>query len=302
MSRSDLTARSHPSPMESSRTLLVQLFGLVVAAALLAVFPVRPLFAQMHYGPHTPPPTVASAPVPERGQVVLGDVVPFGAGTARAWVDLGTDGTPKAIGITLTEAALEGLPAKATPGLIWMVEYVVDLPDVPLLPFDHVGVNWNPHGHDPSGVYNIPHFDFHFYQISPDERRRITARGDDLGRCQKVPVAGLLPEGYVYAVGAEEPGMGGHWADPTSHEFHGQHFTSTFIFGAYDGDVIFWEPMITKAYLESKPDIDLPLRIPAAYAEDGYYPTSYSIRYDEARKEYTIALEGLTLRQRTAAR
>jgi hypothetical protein len=32
-----------------------------------------------------------------------------------------------------------------------------------------VGLNWNPHGHIPPGVYDLPHFDFHFY-IEPIEK------------------------------------------------------------------------------------------------------------------------------------
>ena len=238
----------------------------------------------------------------ERGQTHLGDVVPFGSGTARSWVSVADDGTPTAVGITLTETALAGLPVTATPGMIWTVEYILDLPDIPLLPFDHIGVNWNPQGHMPSGVYNVPHFDFHFYLISPEERRQITARGDDLERCRRAPAPGAVPEGYIFAPESEEPGMGGHWADPRSHEFHGEAFTSTFIYGTYEGEVIFWEPMVTKAYLESHPDVMVPLQVPQGYAQTGYYPTSYGIHYDTARREHTVTLEGLTLRSVAAAR
>jgi len=246
--------------------------------------------------------TLAGASTAALDQTVLGEVIPFGAGTARSWVTLDDRGAPVAVGITLTEAALHGLPTEATPGLIWMVEYILDLPDVPSLPFDHVGVNWNPRGHAPDGIYGAPHFDFHFYTIRPEDRRRITARGDDLERCRKAPAAGLVPDGFVFAPDSEEPGMGGHWVDPASHEFHGSPFTSTFIYGTHDGAVIFWEPMITKAYLETKSDVTVPLRVPQGYAHAGYYPTSYGVHYDAARKEHTVALEGLALRQPVAAR
>lgn len=236
------------------------------------------------------------------GQLVLGDVVPFGDGTARTWVRLDANDQPTALGITLTEAALQGLPPDVTPGVIWMVEYVLAFPsDVPLLPFDHAGVNWNPRGHPPGEIYGNPHFDFHFYTISPDQRHQITARADDLERCKKAPSAGMLPAGYVYAEGAEEPGMGSHWIDPLSHEFHGKPFTSTFIFGSHDGKVIFWEPMITKAHLEERRDSMIPISQPTSYAERGYYPTSYSIQFDAKRKEYTVSLDGLTLREASMA-
>ncbi len=179
-----------------------------------------------------------------------------------------------------------------------MVEYVLALPsDVPNMPFDHVGVNWNPRGHMPNGIYNVPHFDFHFYTISPEARSRITARGEDLETCRKAPTAGHMPEGYVFAPESEEPGMGGHWIDPLSHEFHGKDFTHTFVYGTHDGAIIFYEPMITKALLETKPDEGYPIKVPNEYAQSGYYPTSYGIRYDPKRKEYSVTLEGLMLRQ-----
>ena len=240
--------------------------------------------------------------VSSSNQTLLGDVIPFGEGTARSWVQVDADGKPTTVGITLTEAALEGLAAEATPGLIWTVEYLLGMPpDVPMLPFNHIGVNWNPRGHMPSGIYNVPHFDFHFYTISPEQRRQITARGDDLEKCRKAPTASHLPEGYIFAPESEEPGMGGHWVDPGAHEFHGEAFTSTFIYGTHDSEIIFYEPMITVAYLKSKPDATIPLKVPQTYEQAGYYPTSYSIRYDAKRKEYTVALEGMTLRPATAS-
>jgi len=127
--------------------------------------------------------------------------------------------------------------------------------------FHHVAVNWNPKSHIPEGVYNVPHFDFHFYTISPTERERITARGEDLERCRKRLPEAFVPEGYVLAPGSEEPGVGAHWIDPASHEFHGKAFTHTFIYGSYDGRLIFVEPMMSKAFLESKPDIALPVKV-----------------------------------------
>ena len=273
-----------------------------VFAALVAAAFASPVLGQhaSHAASSTPTPIAASAPATAVSARVLGEVIPFGAGTARSWVDFGPDGLPAAVGVTLTEAALEGLPATATPGLIWTTEYILDLPDVAGLPFNHIGVNWNPHGHMPSGVYNVPHFDFHFYSITPDVRRGITARGDDLERGRRAPASGLLPEGYVFAPDSEEPGMGGHWADPGAHEFHGHDFTSTFIFGTYDGSVIFWEPMVTRAFLLTKPDMTETLRLPQAYGAAGFYPTDYRIQYDGSRQEYTISLGGMASRPQLA--
>jgi len=44
-----------------------------------------------------------------------------------------------------------------------MWEFLQGLPLVPAVPpFDHIGINWNPNGHPPAGVYNRPHFDVPF--------------------------------------------------------------------------------------------------------------------------------------------
>jgi hypothetical protein len=225
-----------------------------------------------------------------------GEAKPVGAGTARAWVNIGQDGKPTAVGVTMSETALLGLPASLTPGLIW-TEFLLPLPpEAAATGFDHIGLNWNPKGHDPEGVYKVPHFDFHFYLINPSERGRITARGEDVEKCRKALPAEFVPEGYVPAPGSEEPGMGLHWVEPGSHEFHGKAFTQTFIYGSYDGRLIFLEPMITKAFLETKPDLTIPVKLPSKYQKPGYYPTRYGIKYNPETRQYTVSVDGLTLR------
>ncbi|MCG3164110.1 MAG: hypothetical protein JMDDDDMK_05593 [Acidobacteria bacterium] len=238
----------------------------------------------------------ANAPKTAKPIIFAGEAQPVGNGTARPWVATDKDGKPTAIGVTFSEAALSGLPQSLTPGLIW-TEFILPLPpEAAATGFDHIGLNWNPKGHDPEGVYKVPHFDFHFYLISPAARERITTRGEDLERCRKPLPPEFVPEGYILAPASEEPGMGSHWVEPNSHEFHGKAFTHTFIYGSYDGRMIFAEPMISKAFLETKPDITVPVKLPAKYQKPGYYPTQYSVKYYPEAREYTVAIEGLTLR------
>jgi len=90
--------------------------------------------------------------------------------------------------------------------------------------------------------------------------------------------------------------MGAHWIDPTSPEFNNQSFTKTFIYGFYDGKMVFVEPMVTKAFIETKPNTTDIIKVPAKYPEKGYYPTRYRVTYDENAKEYTVSIEGMTLR------
>jgi hypothetical protein len=46
----------------------------------------------------------------------------------------------------------------------------------------------------------------------------------------------------------------------------------------------------------TKPNVTEPIKLPSRYAKSGYYPTRYSVSYDAAKKQYTVALEGMTLR------
>ena len=46
-------------------------------------------------------------------------------------------------------------------------------------------------------------------------------------------------------------------------------------------------------YLLTKPKLTSPVQIPSKYSRPGYYPTSYSVRYDNHNKAYVLALGGL---------
>ena len=91
--------------------------------------------------------------------------------------------------------------------------------------------------------------------------------------------------------------MGLHWTDTKSSEFSGQPFTNTFIYGSWDGQYIFLEPMITKAYLESHPvNATKNIPQPAQWSKAGSYPTTYTVNYDATAKEFRITLGGLIKR------
>ena len=225
---------------------------------------------------------------PSKSGTFYGPVTTLSSGTARSYVTLNESGVPTDVGVSLTEAALLGLPTVTT-------EYVLALPAAAsATPYKHVGVNWQPMGHPP--VFMLPHFDVHFYMISEQERNAMTdANPQYAASVAKTPTAEFIPTSLIR--GATDPRMGTHWPDPTGPEFNGQPFTHTFIYGSYDGTFIFNEPMVTKTFLETKTTpSQLPIRLPAKYASPGYYPTTYSAGYDAATKEYRISLSGLVLR------
>jgi hypothetical protein len=226
-----------------------------------------------------------------------GEAYRIGNGIAYSWVTLDAKGKPSSIGVTLTETAMEGLPEKGPNGLPFH-GFNLSLPkEADKTAFDHIGVDWNPKGHDPSKVYDIPHFDIHFYTIPVEARMKITAQGADIAKTAKTVPAAFAPQGYIYAKGTEVPMMGGHWVDPKAPELNGERFTKTFLYGSYNGDMIFYEPMLTREWLQTKPTLNEDIKVAASYKKSGYYPTRYTVRYDEARKEYTVALEGLVWRE-----
>ncbi|HSR39348.1 MAG TPA: hypothetical protein VLL95_10575, partial [Phnomibacter sp.] len=87
------------------------------------------------------------------------------------------------------------------------------------------------------------------------------------------------------------------WANLHAPEFNGQPFSHTFIYGSYDGKVTFYEPMITKAFIESKVATHQNF-VPATLfdPDEAWYPTSYNIWYDPAKDRYYISLGGFTWR------
>lgn len=238
---------------------------------------------------------------------VYGTAVALGAGTARTYVEL-KDGDPVELGLAISENALQNLPAGSHDGTghMNMFEYILALPaEAGKTPFKFVELDWNPMGHEPPGIYDKPHFDMHFYTITKAERDAIDP--SDPAYAQKagnLPAAEMMPQGYVapnVLAGAPPeavavPRMGMHWLDVASPELHGELFTKTLIAGSWDGKRIFIEPMITKAYLESKPDFSAQIPAIQRYGTPGFYPGAYSIRWDAQAREWRIALTEMVKR------
>jgi len=230
--------------------------------------------------------TLAGRAVENNFSTYYGPVVQIGNGQIRSFAVLEkqTD-KPQQIGFELTAGALSNLPHEHDGGDHHGASYVVKLhPKVQASSvFDHLVADWNPHGHEP-GPYLLSHFDFHFYMIPLSQRLGITAT-DPLS-VAPLPL-GYLPNDYIGPLGPE-PEMGGHCVDVTSPELNGSTFTHTFIYGAYNSKVAFYEPMVTHDYLSYSTGGTFNIKQPAKFSKAGYYPTKYSISKDAAGTRYIV--------------
>lgn len=232
---------------------------------------------------------------------VFGTPLPFGNGSARVYV-VQRDGEPLEVGVALSELSFTGLPADHSPGGMQMpdghhtYDYVLEMPASNPTPYQFVLLGWNPAGHEPPGIYDKPHFDFHFYTTPLAERNAILPTDPQFAaKAARYPEGDFRPAGYNPLPGAV-PMMGAHWVDPTSPELNGQTFTKTFLYGSWDGALTFAEPMITKAFLETKPDVRTPIPTPARFRAAGNYASEYRVYWEPSTKEYRVALTELAQR------
>jgi hypothetical protein len=263
--------------------------------------------------------TTASYPGP---CAAYGTAVPLGDGRLRMYAQL-AGARPVSLGFVLDDRSLTSLPSAPTDGTICydkdgngVVEqltecmhnhnYELTLPKRFVNkvggPFTWGLVNWNPMGHDPEGIYTAPHFDFHFYlqdKAGRDAIRTGTCAQHGMIDCAdyqraKSPVPSrYLPPTYADfdAVVAK---MGNHLIDATSPEFNGQPFTHTFMYGAYDGAVTFYEPMVAKSVLDGLvaggAPVCTPIKTPEAWQAAGWYPTRYCFEHRANRHDVTVSL------------
>jgi hypothetical protein len=215
-------------------------------------------------------------------------------GKGWSWVKLNADGNPEQLGLSINDAAINSMPVGTGGGGTHTHDNSVVFPlhaaAKANTPFDHLGVDWNPNGHEPAGIYDKPHFDFHFYMITEGQQAAAT----DMTKLETDPAADYLPANFIG--GAPVPQMGKHWIDVTSPELTGQvPFTQTFIYGSYDGKVTFLEPMITLDFLKATTTFVRPIPQPAKYKKEGYYPTRMRISKHDGVTD--VVLEGFVKRQ-----
>jgi hypothetical protein len=323
----------------ATRTRVMRAHFARTAAALLGIAVTG---IALHACSDTSSNTAPAAPSADRS-VAPGVHLRYGAprrvgnGGARTYVVLDEkhNSQPLEIGVALDDRAMDGLPAPmAAMAMASMPKgaaaagphdhsgstiYDLELPERHGTPYRFVELDWNPGGHEPAGVYDVPHFDFHFYTIGREQRDAIDPAilGDSayLARSGNLPPASeqaplYVPLGAPGVPLSAVPHMGVHWADLRSQELQGMFghpeayrpFTTTFLHGSWDGAFIFDEPMITRAFIMARKgarelaqrDTVMPLQGAAHVRTPGMYPSAYRVTYDAQAKEYHIALTALT--------
>jgi hypothetical protein len=229
--------------------------------------------------------------------VFKGPVEKFQHGKAWTWVQVDKQDKPVRIGIAIDDEAMNSLDPGGdhNGGHNHVNALSLDFhPKAAITPFKHALLDWNPNGHEPAGVYDLPHFDFHFYMTNEAERLAIPPYEVDNTGFLNFPAAGYMPGVYVPTPGGV-PQMGTHWIDVNAPEINGGTFTQTFIYGSYNGNTTFYEPMITKSFLGNNTSFVRNIPVPTKFKTAGYYPTQ--MRIEKSNGVTSIILEGFVYRQ-----
>lgn len=233
----------------------------------------------------------------ENGGIFKGPVQQFQHGKAWTWIQVDKNDKPERIGISIDAEAMNSLDPGDDHTGGHNHNNALSLafhPKANVTPFEHALLDWNPHGHEPEGVYTLPHFDFHFYMTSEADRKAIPPYEVDNTGFLKFPAEGYMPAIYVPTPGGV-PQMGTHWIDVTTPEINGGTFTQTFLYGTYNNEVTFYEPMITKAFLDANSSFARDFPVPVKFKKTGYYPTK--MRVEKINGVTNVILEGFVYRQ-----
>ncbi|MEO6290303.1 MAG: hypothetical protein ABIO76_10295 [Ginsengibacter sp.] len=233
---------------------------------------------------------------PEQANTFYGPQVEMGDGKARSFIVITKKGLPHEMGIELTDGALKGLPEDPEDFAAAFFALPLHQKAQELTTFDHIGINWNIHGHEPPHVYDIPHFDFHFYQITLQEQMAIPPYDVAPADFDNLPAPEYVPSMYLATDGGV-PQMGKHWVDLLSPELNGDPFTYTMIYGSYAGKNTFVEPMITLETIKSGMEYHIPYRQPQLFSPNHkYYPSQYNIYMNPVTGKHYITLSDFVWR------
>jgi hypothetical protein len=239
--------------------------------------------------------TVASSKQSDFVNTFYGPEVHLGDGKVRSFIIITHEDVPQEIGIEITEGLFQNLPIVYTDMHIPVHHKATEV-----TAYDHIEMDWMPNGHPPA-YFQLPHFDLHFYMLTEEEQMMIpapTATNTLLTSTAAYgrPSPGVLPVDYTVA-SAAVPMMGRHWLDKFADVLSGASFTHQLIYGTFDNEVVFLEPMVTRAFLLSGTEVHKAIKQPTTFDPTGtYYPTRYNIYRDENTGKTFVTLDQFVLR------
>lgn len=261
----------------------------------------------------------------ETREVHEGESANVGDGTVTAYGTTNSTGTLTSLGVHLDGAAVTSFAQGGShhdKHVAAHAHFPTETADGDALDhqFTFLGFHYNPKGHAPPDIYDIPHFDFHFYMVEEQVVEAISGGplGDKpmpfIGKAAYVIPDAQRPPGYMFEKHrflVKE--MGEHLLDATAPEFNGTTFTHTYVYGihnptinpanpdrteeitlegeavevpVYAGDgqgrVHFVEPMLTTDFVRNGLTSAQAMGVatPARFPTAGAYPTTYGMEPD----------------------
>ena len=236
---------------------------------------------------------VAGTAACTRERVVQGECRPVNGADVCTWGRLVGDSVV-AFGATVPMRAVENAPAEMP--MVWppKADATITLPEVvsSATGMQNLTVYWEAHGHPP-GPYLVPHFDFHFNNISAADIAKIDCA--DSTKPAAAPAAYELPDVPIpqlgTLIGLCVPGMGMHAL--LGAELHSTAlFQKTMIVGYYHKQSIFVEPMITRATLLERHSFSIPIPDVPGRPASARYPSQFRADYDSTAQAYKFVFSG----------
>ncbi len=94
-----------------------------------------------------------------QGAIILGTNVLLNGHSVTSFADVDENNQLNSVGFQVSGAAVRD------PGSDHVALFLTLPPEAAGTGFRVLQFDWNPHGHEPLGIYDLPHFDFHFYYI-----------------------------------------------------------------------------------------------------------------------------------------
>jgi len=229
--------------------------------------------------------TAACSPSTLEDVRLVGEPALFNGQNAVAWALQSPDGTLSEVGITLGLDAVRTIETSAA--------LYLELPEqgVAHTFFDHVVVNFEANGH-PSEVYEVPHFDLHFYGVPLSEQLQVTCIDEPMPSADSLPPSYIIPSTAESPSGTCVPEMGVHALDFSAPELSPTDpapFEHHLVIGFHDGELTFIEPMIAQEILQDEFGLTLPVPRPEVLGQSTEWPARWTLAMDPETSEIHIA-------------